>query len=149
MPEAGGLDRPAETEDIDAILDFLRDNRLASRLESITLFSSDHASRRNPDSLDSEHECQCSVDNAWLWEKIFANVDPVRFTIIAHPRLIGAVLSTCVDLTNAWRKFTPASRGDPRRMIFLRPLAKLVVNLLLPPPPPPFSLKRARPIAWG
>jgi hypothetical protein len=46
-------------------------------------------------------------DYNWLWDAIFEDVDPLRFTLIARPRLMAMVLSRSLFLGDEW-SFTSA-----------------------------------------
>ncbi|KAI0018701.1 hypothetical protein F4780DRAFT_781080 [Xylariomycetidae sp. FL0641] len=41
-------------------------------------------------------------DLQWLWEQIFATLDPLRFTIVARPTALAALLGRMLFLDDAW-----------------------------------------------
>lgn len=43
-----------------------------------------------------------SEDSNWLWELLFATMDPKRFTILALPRMLASLLSRMLFLGDAW-----------------------------------------------
>ncbi|KAI0473210.1 hypothetical protein GGR56DRAFT_605043 [Xylariaceae sp. FL0804] len=75
------------------------------------------------------------ADLEWLWDQLFAVVDPLRFTLVAQPATLAAFLSRMLFLDEAWAFDMPyhvlslarPARGPP------------------PPSPPPCPLFTARP----
>ncbi|RYP14754.1 hypothetical protein DL765_006169 [Monosporascus sp. GIB2] len=43
-----------------------------------------------------------SVDLEWLWDQLFSVVDPLRFTVMAPPTTLAALLSRTLFLDDAW-----------------------------------------------
>ncbi|KAH6891424.1 hypothetical protein B0T10DRAFT_312092 [Thelonectria olida] len=41
-------------------------------------------------------------DNNWLWEALFAQIDPLRITFISYPDVLASLLSRVVDLSSEW-----------------------------------------------
>ncbi|KAI8630039.1 hypothetical protein F5Y19DRAFT_464305 [Xylariaceae sp. FL1651] len=43
-----------------------------------------------------------TADLEWLWDRLFSVIDPLRFTIIARPTTLAALLSRMLFLDDAW-----------------------------------------------
>ncbi|CAJ2502175.1 Uu.00g095690.m01.CDS01 [Anthostomella pinea] len=81
------------------LLRFLVDNRLDRAVVTFTLLV---------DFLDpvaDHHQTTPQIrpaDLEWLWDQLFSVVDPLRFTIIARPTTLAALLSRMLFLEDAW-----------------------------------------------
>ncbi|KAI1631302.1 hypothetical protein F4809DRAFT_632960 [Biscogniauxia mediterranea] len=80
------------------LLRFLEENRLDHSLTSFTLlinfFELEDAYMVTPKIRPADLE--------WLWDQIFSVIDPLRFTIIARPTTLAALLSRMLFLVDAW-----------------------------------------------
>ncbi|KAI1488278.1 hypothetical protein F5X96DRAFT_646203 [Biscogniauxia mediterranea] len=81
------------------LLRFLEENRLDHSLTSFTLLINffDHEA----DAYLVTPKIR-PVDLEWLWDQIFSVIDPLRFTIIARPTTLAALLSRMLFLVDAW-----------------------------------------------
>lgn len=113
------------------LLPFLRENHLAPYVRTVTLVVSDHnnsnsssSSSRDvdvglyrrgdgtgqygysPDPIspigDAEKHMIFHKDYNWLWHYILDVVNPLRFTIIASPRMLAALMSRMLYLGDEW-----------------------------------------------
>ncbi|KAI0596387.1 hypothetical protein F4775DRAFT_565175 [Biscogniauxia sp. FL1348] len=81
------------------LLRFLEENRLDRSLVSFTLLIN---------FFDLEADAYMvtpkirPADLEWLWDQIFSVIDPLRFTVIARPTTLAALLSRMLFLVDAW-----------------------------------------------
>ncbi|KAI5925193.1 hypothetical protein F4810DRAFT_92878 [Camillea tinctor] len=81
------------------LLRFIEENRLDHSLVSFTLLIN---------FFDLEADAYMITpkvrpsDLEWLWDQIFSVIDPLRFTIIARPTTLAALLSRMLFLVDAW-----------------------------------------------
>ncbi|KDN66136.1 putative F-box domain-containing protein [Colletotrichum sublineola] len=108
MEETGD---PASAMDF---LVFLRTNDLTNYVKSLTLFVedamggiSDGTSSATLMETGFANKASYSEDYNWLWRTIFQHIDPVRFTIIASPRVMAQLLSRMLFLGDAWNFSMP------------------------------------------
>ncbi|KAL7622709.1 hypothetical protein AAE478_006387 [Parahypoxylon ruwenzoriense] len=81
------------------LLRFLEDNGLDRAVATFTMIV-DFLDKR----ADDRHvrlEIR-SVDLEWLWDQLFAVIDPLRFTIIAPPTTLAAFMSRMLFSEDAW-----------------------------------------------
>ncbi|KAL8366377.1 hypothetical protein RB595_004920 [Gaeumannomyces hyphopodioides] len=60
------------------------------------------APRMVDDEPGLERSATYNEDNNWLWDAVFGLVDPLRFTLVALPRMLASLLSRMVFLGDAW-----------------------------------------------
>ena len=106
------------------LLRFLRDHQLGSYVQSLTLIVGDSinamyrlraesrgmpgpSSVRISGGLGQEKAATYNEDNNWLWRVLFEVMDPLRFTIIASPRMLASLLSRMLFLGDAWSFIMP------------------------------------------
>ncbi|KAH9907056.1 hypothetical protein F4778DRAFT_611792 [Xylariomycetidae sp. FL2044] len=81
------------------LLRFLDDHGLARGVDTFTLlvdFVDDEANARQKTPRIR------SVDLEWFWDQLFSIIDPLRFTIIAPPTTLAALVSITLFLEDAW-----------------------------------------------
>ncbi|KAI1451818.1 hypothetical protein F4805DRAFT_450011 [Annulohypoxylon moriforme] len=81
------------------LLQFLEDNKLDRGVTTFTLIV-DFVDRE----ADAGHitpEIR-TVDLEWLWDQLFSVIDPLRFTVIAPPTTLAALMSRMLFLDDAW-----------------------------------------------
>ncbi|KAI0972154.1 hypothetical protein F4678DRAFT_52728 [Xylaria arbuscula] len=81
------------------LLRFLTDNRLARGVITFTLVIDFH------DATAADYQVAPQIRNAdleWLWDQLFSVIDPLRFTILARPTTLAALLSCMLYLNDAW-----------------------------------------------
>ncbi|KAI1129032.1 hypothetical protein F5Y10DRAFT_239067 [Nemania abortiva] len=81
------------------LLRFLTENQLARNVLTFTMVIDFH----DPATIGCLNTPQIrAVDLEWLWDQLFAVVDPLRFTILARPTTLAALLSRMLYLDDAW-----------------------------------------------
>ncbi|KAI1290597.1 hypothetical protein F5Y03DRAFT_54992 [Xylaria venustula] len=81
------------------LLRFLTENRLARGVITFTLVIDFH------DATAADYQVAPQIRTAdleWLWDQLFSVVDPLRFTILARPTTLAALLSCMLYLNDAW-----------------------------------------------
>ncbi|ORY68898.1 uncharacterized protein BCR38DRAFT_424634 [Pseudomassariella vexata] len=82
-----------------ALLRFILDNALASYVSTFTMlvtFAEDEI-----DARQIPHQIR-PADLEWLWDRLFSVIDPLRFTVIAPPTTLAALLNRMLFLDDAW-----------------------------------------------
>ncbi|KAH6656098.1 hypothetical protein BKA67DRAFT_255487 [Truncatella angustata] len=82
-----------------SMLQFMLDNDLDHYVTTFTMmvdFTADDV-----DDSQLHHQIQ-SGDLEWLWDQLFSVIDPLRFTIIAPPATLAALMNRMLFLTDAW-----------------------------------------------
>ncbi|KAI3333223.1 hypothetical protein F4824DRAFT_513368 [Ustulina deusta] len=81
------------------LLRFLAENRLARSVITFTLLIDFH----DPAAIDFHVAPRIrTADLEWLWDQLFSVIDPLRFTILARPTTLAALLSCMLYLNDAW-----------------------------------------------
>ncbi|KAI3326383.1 hypothetical protein HD806DRAFT_487094 [Xylariaceae sp. AK1471] len=81
------------------LLRFIVENRLARSAITFTLV----IDFDDPVAKDYQVTPQIrTVDLEWLWDQLFSVIDPLRFTILARPTTLAALLSRMLFLDDAW-----------------------------------------------
>ncbi|TGJ80018.1 hypothetical protein E0Z10_g8744 [Xylaria hypoxylon] len=81
------------------LLRFLTENRLARSVVTFALV----IKFDDPAAIDLEFTPRIrTADLEWLWDQIFSVIDPLRFTILARPTTMAALLSCMLYLNDAW-----------------------------------------------
>ncbi|KAI1501318.1 hypothetical protein F5X99DRAFT_382832 [Biscogniauxia marginata] len=81
------------------LLRFLEDNRLDHSVISFTLLVNFFETEADAYLVTPKIR---TADLEWLWDQIFSVIDPLRFTIIARPTTLAALLSRMLFLVDAW-----------------------------------------------
>lgn len=140
------------------LLPFLLDNSLASYVRSLTLvvrsstrtttpgdapdvglyrrgdgsghygYSPEPHSPPSPRHRGGERDLIFNEDSNWLWRLVFAVISPLRFTIVASPRMLASLLARKVFLGDEWvfdqsHHVLSLSRDDPRGTARAEPTA--------------------------
>jgi len=81
------------------LLRFLKENNLARNTISFTLV----IDFDDPIAIDYQVTPKIrTADLEWLWDQLFSILDPLRFTILARPSTLAALLSRMLFLDDAW-----------------------------------------------
>ncbi|KAI0389853.1 hypothetical protein F5Y17DRAFT_462354 [Xylariaceae sp. FL0594] len=81
------------------LLRFLKENDLARHTVSFTLV----IEFEDPIAIEYQVTPKIrTVDLEWLWDRLFSVLDPLRFTILARPSTLAALLSRILYLDDAW-----------------------------------------------
>ncbi|RWA07605.1 hypothetical protein EKO27_g7501 [Xylaria grammica] len=81
------------------LLRFLTENNLARSVVTFTLV----IDFNDPAAIDFQVAPRIrTADLEWLWDQIFSVIDPLRFTILARPTTLAALLSCMLYLNDAW-----------------------------------------------
>ncbi|KAI0427795.1 hypothetical protein F5Y09DRAFT_20369 [Xylaria sp. FL1042] len=81
------------------LLRFLTENCLAHSVITFTLVIDFH----DPAAVDYQVSSRIrTTDLEWLWNQLFSIIDPLRFTILARPTTLAALLSCMLYLNDAW-----------------------------------------------
>ncbi|KAJ8114710.1 hypothetical protein ONZ43_g4838 [Nemania bipapillata] len=81
------------------LLRYLIENHLARNVMTFTMIIDFH------DPVTAEYLKVPQIraaDLEWLWDQLFSIVDPLRFTILARPTTLAALLSRMLYLDDAW-----------------------------------------------
>lgn len=81
------------------LLQFLLNNRLHRHVLTFTLLIDSHSQEADAARVAYQF---CPSDLEVLWNRIFAVIDPLRFTIIAPPTTLAALLNRMLFLQDAW-----------------------------------------------
>ncbi|EFQ31487.1 F-box domain-containing protein [Colletotrichum graminicola M1.001] len=145
-----------ETGDPASAIDFLvflRTNNLTNHVKSLSLFVEDAMGGISNGTSSATlmetgfaNKASYSEDYNWLWRTIFDHVDPIRFTIIASPRVLAQLLSRMLFLGDAWNFSMPQhvlslSRKD-RKMPATRHKSTATASSSQSPPPEASHQKR-------
>ncbi|KAK7906501.1 F-box domain-containing protein [Apiospora marii] len=87
------------TLDPGPLLQFLLGNRLHRHVLTFTLLIDFHSQETDATSVAYQF---CPSDLEVLWNRVFAVIDPLRFTIIAPPTTLAALLNRMLFLQDAW-----------------------------------------------
>ncbi|KAI1183046.1 hypothetical protein F5B17DRAFT_154765 [Nemania serpens] len=81
------------------LLRFLTENHLARSVTTFTVVIDFY----DRDASDYVVAPQIrTVDLEWLWDQLFSVIDPLRFTVLARPTTLAALLSRMLYLDDAW-----------------------------------------------
>lgn len=81
------------------LLRFLTENHLARGVTTFTVLIDFY----DRDAADYVVAPQIrAVDLEWLWDQLFSVIDPLRFTVLARPTTLAALLSRMLYLDDAW-----------------------------------------------
>ncbi|KAI1336660.1 hypothetical protein F5Y15DRAFT_426856 [Xylariaceae sp. FL0016] len=81
------------------LLRFLVENRIARDVVTFTLVITFY----DQAAVDSQQTSEIRpADLEWLWDQLFSVLDPLRFTVIARPTTLAALLSRMLFLDEAW-----------------------------------------------
>lgn len=80
------------------LLRFLNENHLARNVITFTIIIDFH----DPATEYLNTPQIRAADLEWLWDQLFSIIDPLRFTILARPTTLAALLSRMLYLDDAW-----------------------------------------------
>ncbi|KAI1110295.1 hypothetical protein F5Y14DRAFT_429300 [Nemania sp. NC0429] len=99
------------------LLRFLTENHLARGVATFTVLI-DFYDRDTADYVVAPQIRP--VDLEWLWDQLFSVIDPLRFTVLARPTTLAALLSRMLYLDDAWSFDIPyhiLSLARPNRQV--------------------------------